>query len=134
MVRFYPYPFQIGLLLVASACVGIASAPLAQPATSNPHFQASIEMGQQIVTQKCQSCHAIGATDVSIDPRAPPLRTLSERYPIDSLAEAFGEGILVGHSNMPEFELEPAQIEALLAYIKSIQARDPPPLKKAKAS
>jgi mono/diheme cytochrome c family protein len=54
---------------------------------------------------------------------APPFRTLSEAYPVESLSEAFAEGILVGHPDMPEFRLEPAQINDLLAYIQSIQER-----------
>jgi len=52
---------------------------------------------------------------------APPFRTLSHNYPVDSLGEALAEGILVGHRDMPEFELEAAQIDDLLAYIQSIQ-------------
>lgn len=54
---------------------------------------------------------------------APPFRTLSQNYPLNSLEEAFGEGILVGHPDMPEFLLEPAQIDHLLAYLNSIQSQ-----------
>ncbi len=54
---------------------------------------------------------------------APPFRTLSEQYPLDSLEEAFAEGILVGHRDMPEFRLSPTQIDSLLAYLQSIQRR-----------
>ena len=52
---------------------------------------------------------------------APPFRTLHKRYPIETLAEAFAEGIYTGHSEMPAFELEPDQINDLLAYLKSLE-------------
>jgi mono/diheme cytochrome c family protein len=54
---------------------------------------------------------------------APPFRTLSRDYPVTALEEAFAEGILVGHPDMPEFRLEPEQIDAIVAYIQSIQAQ-----------
>ena len=52
---------------------------------------------------------------------APPFRTLHERYPIDDLAEALAEGIVTGHPTMPEFRLDPAQINDVIAYLKSLQ-------------
>ena len=33
----------------------------------------------------------------------------------------FGEGITTGHPSMPQFQLDPAQINDLLAYLNSIQ-------------
>ena len=48
---------------------------------------------------------------------APPFRTLHERYPIDDLAEALAEGIVTGHPTMPEFRLDPAQINDVIAYL-----------------
>jgi mono/diheme cytochrome c family protein len=57
---------------------------------------------------------------------APPFRTLSRNYPVNSLEEAFAEGIAVGHRDMPRFELEPAQIDAIVAYLSAIQERPAP--------
>lgn len=51
---------------------------------------------------------------------APPLRELSQRYPIETLAEALAEGIVVGHPAMPSFTFHPREIEALLSYIDSL--------------
>jgi mono/diheme cytochrome c family protein len=56
-------------------------------------------------------------------PEAPPFRTLSERYPVTALEEAFAEGILVGHPAMPEFRFEPHEIDAIIAYLQSVQTR-----------
>lgn len=83
-----------------------------------------INYGKRIAEANCQKCHAILADDESRHPEAPPLRELSESYPIDALEEAFAEGIYAGHPDMPQFEASPEQIGALLAYINSIQAKD----------
>ena len=49
---------------------------------------------------------------------------LSKNYPIENLAEAFAEGIGVGHSGdvqMPEFVLSPDEIDDLLTYLATLQ-------------
>ena len=63
----------------------------------------------------------IGRTDASRHPQAPLFRRLSKRYPIESLEEALGEGIISGHPDMPEFVFESADVGAIIAYLKSIQ-------------
>lgn len=79
------------------------------------------QRGQTFAQTNCSQCHAIGRFGESPIPEAPPFRTLHTRYPIDDLAEAFAEGITTGHPSMPQFVLDPAQINDLLAYLKSIQ-------------
>ncbi|WP_420133412.1 c-type cytochrome [Rhodopseudomonas sp.] len=68
----------------------------------------------------CARCHAIGRTGNSRLKQAPPFRTLHNRYPIETLAEAFAEGIYTGHPKMPAFELDPDEINDLLSYLKSL--------------
>jgi mono/diheme cytochrome c family protein len=82
-----------------------------------------VKRGQAIATAKCARCHAIGATGKSPVALAPPFRALQQRYPVDHRAEALAEGIVVGHPMMPEFKLDPPDIDALLSYLKSL----PPP-------
>ena len=53
---------------------------------------------------------------------APPFRSLSQRYPVEHLAEALGEGIVTGHPAMPQFKFNPAEIDALLSFIDSLSA------------
>jgi cytochrome c len=79
--------------------------------------------GQELLTANCARCHAIGRTGVSTHPDAPPFRTLSRKYPIEGLAEALGQGLSVGHPDMPEFVFEPFDVGAILAYLASIQER-----------
>jgi cytochrome c len=86
---------------------------------------ALIARGHAIARHNCGHCHAIGRRDASRDPKAPPLRALSRKYPLSELEESLAEGIMVGHEGleMPYFQLSPAQIEALLTYMASIQLK-----------
>jgi cytochrome c len=84
-----------------------------------------IARGHAIAKEYCGRCHAIGITGESTDPRSPPFRTLSRKYPLVDLQEALSEGIMVGHQGpeMPQFQFDPEQIDALIAYLASIQAK-----------
>ncbi|TCO16262.1 cbb3-type cytochrome c oxidase subunit III [Camelimonas lactis] len=83
------------------------------------------EAGRSIAEAKCARCHATGSVGASPHKEAPPFRELARRYPIDNLAEAFAEGLSVGHADMPEFRLSVGQTNALLAYLHSIQTSNP---------
>ncbi len=81
--------------------------------------------GKVLVELNCSRCHATGTDGESPHPEAPPFRTLSERYPIDAMEEAFAEGIVTGHPDMPEFAASPEQIADIIAYVESIQPAKP---------
>ena len=57
------------------------------------------------------------------DKDAPAFRTLGQRYPVESLEEALGEGFMSGHPDMPEFKFDADDVGAIIAYLKSIQQR-----------
>jgi cytochrome c len=81
----------------------------------------NVAIGRRIA-EPCKACHAIGVKGKSPDAHALPFRSLARKYPLENLQEGFAEGIVVGHSDgMPGFRLTPGQIEAFLAYLKSIQ-------------
>ena len=98
----------------------LAIALLAMSVSSPAWAVGNIDKGRQFVERNCARCHAIDLDDDSHMPEAPPLRTLHTRYPIDSLTEAFAEGIVTGHPQMPEFQLDTDTISDMLAYIKSL--------------
>jgi mono/diheme cytochrome c family protein len=106
----------IALALLIAAC---APSRLASPASA----AADIGEGRRLAEVNCATCHAIGVSGESRHPMAPPFRTLSRNYPVNALEEAFAEGIISGHRDMPQFQLEPAQIDDLVAYLNSIQER-----------
>ena len=89
-----------------------------------PHGDAAA--GFSVAERSCQSCHAIGPEGESPVAAAPPFRELVKRWPPENLAEALGEGIEVAHSGnveMPAFELEPEQIDDLIAYLQTLQTK-----------
>lgn len=112
-------------LLAALAATALLAACVHDERTppQPPVAAASVAEGQRIAEVYCATCHAIGAEGESRHAMAPPFRTLSRNYPVGALEEAFAEGVLVGHPDMPEFRLEPPQIDDLLGYIQSIQER-----------
>ncbi len=87
--------------------------------------QETLRRGEAIARTNCSACHAIGRSGKSPNPKSPPFRQLSKKYPLSNLEEALGEGIVVGHEGleMPQFQFTSAQVEALLAYLGSIQKR-----------
>jgi cytochrome c len=94
-------------------------------ASQDPAQMASIERGRVFVEMNCSRCHAIGLKGSSPYAPAPPFRILHERYDVAGLAEAFAEGIVVAHDGqqqMPQFMLEPDQIDDLIAYLKSLES------------
>ena len=100
------------------AMSGFAALLFAGPAIAD----ADVSPGRRIAEVNCSPCHAIDRIGESPNPKSPPFRTLAKRYPLEDLEEALAEGIVVGHNGaeMPQFQLTPAQIDRLLAYIKSI--------------
>ena len=83
----------------------------------------NLKHGEELLTRSCGSCHAVGRSGESAHKFAPPFRTLGQRYPIESLEEALGEGVMSGHPDMPEFAFDARDVGAIIAYLKSIQQR-----------
>jgi cytochrome c len=92
-------------------------------AAVQPVVAADLKRGEELLTRDCARCHAIGTTGDSPHKEAPAFRTLGQRYPIESLEEALGEGIMSGHPDMPEFKFDADDVGAIIAYLKSIQQR-----------
>ncbi len=84
-----------------------------------------LKRGERLLQRDCAACHAIGKTGDSPHKEAPPFRTLAQRYPIESLEESLGEGIMSGHPDMPEFSFDADDVGAIIAYLKSIQQPAP---------
>jgi cytochrome c len=84
-----------------------------------------VERGHDFARLHCATCHNVERTGGSPYGPSPPFRTLHEKYDVEGLAEALAEGIVVGHDDgprqMPEFVLEPDEIDDLIAYLKSLE-------------
>ena len=102
--------------LVAAFLPGVA---LAQGNAS------SVKRGEALVKSNCAECHAVLRTGDSPNAKAPPFRTLGQRYKLDDLQEALAEGIVVGHggADMPHFVFEPDEIDDIIAYLKFVNRK-----------
>lgn len=113
-------------VLTLAATITFSGCSNGKPAASDTALQPSAPEvhveGRAIAETLCASCHSIERIGFSPHPDAKPFRDFSENYPIRALAEAFAEGIMVGHPDMPVFQFEPEDIEPLLAYIQSLQS------------
>jgi mono/diheme cytochrome c family protein len=104
-------PFPLALTLLFLVPVAPASA------------ETLVGSGREIANTFCSRCHAIHGK--SPNPKSPPFRLLGKKYPLSNLEEALSEGIVVGHEGeeMPPFTFSAQQIEALLAYLASVQRK-----------
>ena len=85
------------------------------------HAASDVAAGKAYAQANCARCHSIDKSTPSSLPIAPPFRTLHERYPVESLEEALGEGIVTGHPSMPEFKLDPGQVGDFISFLKSLE-------------
>ena len=74
--------------------------------------------GFLFVRMHCAQCHAIDKVSESPLSAAPPLRTLRLKYPVADLQRPLADGI---HPAMPRFRLEAHQVEAIMAYLKTLE-------------
>jgi cytochrome c len=105
MLRFALRQTLVTLMLITPA---LAASPAEQ-------------RGKTYALTNCAKCHSIDRVTPSPLKIAVPFRNLHNRYPVETLAEAFAEGIYTGHPTMPPFELDPDQIHDLLSYLKTLE-------------
>ena len=112
----YARSCKAGLFAVIAAilCLPVMQAPALGASPSEMR-------GQFFARTNCARCHSIDKVTASPLKLAPPFRSLHKRYPIESLAEAFAEGISTGHPSMPEFQLDADQINDLLSFMQTLQ-------------
>ncbi len=105
----------IGLALLG-ACAGVVEAP-------RPTHEELISDGRALAEAECAGCHAVGEFGDSPDAVAPTFRTVLSRYRAEVLQEELIQGIHIAHP-MPEFQFNPQGVDALIAYLKSIQQEE----------
>lgn len=107
--------FALGLA-ISVIVTGVHAAP-----AKAAKVESVLEDGHLLATRQCSLCHAVEKTGASPRPDAPPFRYILSGYHGEVLRDELVEGIKVGHPDMPKFQLNPAAVDALLAYLRSIQ-------------
>lgn len=103
---------------VTGGCFAAAAALTGCTGAKDP---TPVELGLELVTLYCADCHAVAATGESPLAIAPRFRDLHLRYDVEFLSEALVEGIVTAHPEMPEFEFDPNQAAAIVAYLRSLE-------------
>ena len=80
----------------------------------------SVEEGRRIAQKFCAGCHAIGEEASSPHADAPPFRYIAANRSAGSLREVLGEGMIIGHPDMPRWRFQADDESFLIAYLKSI--------------
>jgi mono/diheme cytochrome c family protein len=114
-------PNIMKFILSAVAALSVSGLAVSGIAAEAQQMSPSVQRGQAFVRTNCSRCHAIDKVSPSPLRAAPPFRTLHLRYPVETLEEAFAEGIVTGHPSMPEFRLEVDQIADVLAFLKTLE-------------
>ena len=98
------------------------SPPKDTPPKAELELSIQEQRGLALVTSYCSDCHAVGATGEGKHPTAPKFRELHLRYDVSLLDEALVEG-LVAHPDMPEFEFDVPQANAIISYLKTFETQ-----------
>jgi mono/diheme cytochrome c family protein len=83
--------------------------------------QEPAQRGGVLLEDHCATCHAVGKTGDSPRPTAPPFRTLSRSFDLDTFQDQLQRGLITGHPDMPEFKFSEDDARAVAAYLRSIQ-------------
>ena len=93
-------------LIIAPVILLLSASALAQ--------QPDARRGFALAREHCSPCHAIDNTSESPRAAAPPFRELRLKYAVSDLQRPLTQG---PHTR---FQFEPSQIEALMAYLKTL--------------
>lgn len=113
---------MVRFLVAAAAALALTAcaSPEAPSAPAVDEQAALAEDGRDIAEAQCAGCHAVGPYGDSPMAAAPTFRTLLSQYHADVLEEELINGIRVAHP-MPQFQFNPQGVDALIAYLRSIQ-------------
>ena len=106
------------IALVVGAISATATAPVRVLAGGGA--PPDLDAGQTLAETRCAHCHAVGRAGESPVAAAPAFRHLGRKWPVENLAEALAEGIVVGHPAMPAFAFSPPEIDDFLGWLQAI--------------
>jgi mono/diheme cytochrome c family protein len=85
-------------------------------------IDAFIKQGHSLVTRMCGTCHAVEKHDSSPHASAPAFRNLERHLDLGELVDRLRRGPIAGHDDMPVFRFTRDEAQAIVAYLRSIQA------------
>ena len=101
-------------ILLAAMAAGPVAPALAQQSPA-------AQRGLTFVRLHCAQCHSVDPVSDSPLKIALPFRTLIQQFPLETLRRRLAEGITATHPTMPQFRLEPDQLNDVMEYLQSLQ-------------
>lgn len=83
----------------------------------------AVARGERLAKELCASCHAVGSAGRGPRPSAPAFRVFDERLDLDGFTERLRAGLTSDHPDMPAFRFTRQDARALVAYLRTLQAR-----------
>lgn len=117
----FPHLVIASMIVAVGGFLLLENRPPAQPIADQSQLDVQQQQGLALVTSYCADCHAVGTTGEGLHATAPKFRELHQRYDVAFLEEALVEG-LVAHPDMPEFEFDVPQAQAIIKYLGTLQA------------
>jgi mono/diheme cytochrome c family protein len=119
------------VLAIAGLALAMASLALAvaglQWSSSAWALDSEQQHGQALLEKMCARCHAVGTAGASPNGQAPAFRTFGENKLYDpDFVKRLQEGYSSIHRFMPTFRFEREDAEAVVNYLKAIQAPKKP--------
>jgi mono/diheme cytochrome c family protein len=108
----------LAFALLSWSAGGVAAMP---SDAQDPTNSDSVRVGRSVAQRNCARCHAVGPRGASRNPKSPPFRTIVARNRARHLPGAlFLDGTVLRHPGMPQFELRTAEVDGLIAYVRSL--------------
>jgi mono/diheme cytochrome c family protein len=108
---------MLRFLIILSVATGSVAAALGEEA------DLRLDRGKALAVGLCGECHALGSgQEQSPHVGAPPFRRLDERLDLDFFVRRLREGLTSGHPDMPTFRFNRQDADALVAFLRSVQA------------
>jgi mono/diheme cytochrome c family protein len=107
-----------GRISFRALAIVLATTALCAPALAQ---SPAAQRGLTFVRLHCAQCHAIDKVSDSPLTIAPPFRDLRLKLSMDVLRRRLAEGIVATHPTMPQFRLDPDQLNDVMAYLESLQ-------------
>lgn len=93
--------------------------------SEDPAYVGDAQVGQEVAQDLCASCHAVGRSDASPNPGAPPLRGVLANYDPSRLTKDLEQSVSINHRRMPTFYFGEHHAADVVAYLQTIQESPP---------
>jgi mono/diheme cytochrome c family protein len=109
-------------LFLAFAALTLANpVALAEELDPGPRAPQAVRHGAALAEANCALCHNVGIDGESPHPKAPPFWSLSNRRPVETIAQMLLTQSSPKHTDMPTFEITEKQANDIAAWINWIQ-------------